>query len=333
MSTAIEIEGVESTREHALMLLREMLRIRRFEEQCVELYSLGKIRGFLHLYIGEEAVAVGTMQSLRAEDRIVSTYREHGHALARGMSMGSVMAEMFGKANGCSRGRGGSMHLFDVSRRFYGGYAIVGGGLPIAVGLALADKLQSQSNITACFFGDGAVAEGEFHESMNLAALWKLPVLFVCENNLYAMGTALERHQAQTDIAMKAAGYGVKAAAIDGMDVLAVEKATQTATDEIRAGNGPYLLECRTYRFRAHSMYDPELYRSKEEVEAWKQRCPIKTFESSLREAGYTTEAELLELERTIASEIAGAVAFAESGPWEPVQDLLRDVYTRPVVE
>jgi len=322
-----------TTPNHARHLLREMLRIRRFEEKCVELYSLGKIRGFLHLYIGEEAVAVGTMQSLRSEDRIVSTYRDHGHALARGMSMGSVMAEMFGKANGCSRGRGGSMHLFDAARRFYGGYAIVGGGIPIAVGLALADKLQSQPNITVCFFGDGAVAEGEFHESMNLAALWRLPVLFLCENNLYAMGTALERHQAQTDIAMKAAGYGVRASAVDGMDVIAVEQAARTAAEEIRAGNGPYLLECRTYRFRAHSMYDPELYRSKEEVETWKQRCPITAFESSLREAGHTTEAELAELEQAISSEIAGAVAFAESGPWEPVQDLLKDVYTSCVVE
>ncbi|HKZ01893.1 MAG TPA: thiamine pyrophosphate-dependent enzyme, partial [Pyrinomonadaceae bacterium] len=209
MSTTIETTGAALTREHGLVLLREMLRIRRFEEKCVELYSLGKIRGFLHLYIGEEAVAVGAMQALTPDDRIVSTYREHGHALARGVPMGPLMAEMYGKANGCSRGRGGSMHVFDVSRRFYGGYAIVGGGLPIAVGLALADKMQSRGSITACFFGDGAVAEGEFHESMNLAALWKLPVLFICENNLYAMGTALERHQAQTDIALKAAGYGV----------------------------------------------------------------------------------------------------------------------------
>jgi pyruvate dehydrogenase E1 component alpha subunit len=251
MSAAIETKQPAPPMEHALALLREMLRIRRFEEKCVELYSLGKIRGFLHLYIGEEAVAVGTMQALGAEDRIVSTYREHGHALARGMPMGSLMAEMYGKANGCSRGRGGSMHLFDISRRFYGGYAIVGGGLPIAVGLALADKMRSRASITACFFGDGAVAEGEFHESMNLAALWKLPVLFICENNLYAMGTALERHQAQTDIALKAAGYGVPADAVDGMDVTAVEAATLSAAERVRAGNGPYLLECRTYRFRA----------------------------------------------------------------------------------
>jgi pyruvate dehydrogenase E1 component alpha subunit len=328
VSTTVETTEAAAAREHELALLREMLRIRRFEEKCVEQYSLGKIRGFLHLYIGEEAVAVGTMQALTPEDRIVSTYREHGHALARGIGMGPLMAEMYGKANGCSRGRGGSMHLFDTSRGFYGGYAIVGGGLPIAVGLALADKMQGRPIVTACFFGDGAVAEGEFHESMNLAALWKLPVLFICENNLYAMGTALERHQAQTNIALKAEGYGVPARTVDGMDVKAVERETQAATKQIRAGHGPYLLECRTYRFRAHSMYDPELYRSKEEVEQWKQRCPITTFESHLRKTVGLTENEVAEMEKDLASEIANSVAFAEAGPWEPVEDLCKDVYT-----
>lgn len=328
MSTAIETESAEPAAVHGLTVLREMLRIRRFEEKCVEIYSLGKIRGFLHLYIGEEAVAVGAMQALTDQDRIVSTYREHGHALARGMPMGPVMAEMYGKANGCSRGRGGSMHLFDISRRFYGGYAIVGGGLPIAVGLALADKMQSRASITACFFGDGAVAEGEFHESMNLAELWKLPVLFICENNLYAMGTALERHQAQTDISMKAAGYGVPAAAVNGMDVMAVEAAARAAVEHVRAGNGPYLLECRTYRFRAHSMYDPELYRSKEEVEEWKQHCPIETLRKLLQDEGNLTDQQKSELETTVNQEIDKAVAFAESGPWEPVEDLLKDVLT-----
>ena len=216
-------------REHVLTLLRNMLLIRRFEEKCAESYSAGRIQGFLHLYIGEEAVAVGAMQALTADDNVVSTYREHGHALARGMSPGAVMAEMYGKTNGCCRGRGGSMHLFDKGRRFFGGNAIVGGGLPLAVGLALADKRQKNTRITACFFGDGAVAEGEFHESMNLAALWKLPVLFLCENNLYAMGTHLARHQAQPDIARKADGYGIPGEAVDGMDVMAVESAVRHA--------------------------------------------------------------------------------------------------------
>jgi pyruvate dehydrogenase E1 component alpha subunit len=305
-----------------------MLRIRRFEEKCAELYSAGKIQGFLHLYIGEEAIAVGAMQALTPEDAIVATYREHGHALARGLAPGVLMAEMYGKANGCCRGRGGSMHLFDVSRRFYGGNAIVGGGLPLAVGLALADKLQARPRVTACLFGDGAVAEGEFHESLNLAALWKLPVLFLCENNLYAMGTHLARHQAQTDIARKAQAYALPGEAVDGMDVLAVETATRKAVEAVRRGNGPYLLEARTYRFRAHSMYDAELYRSKEEVEQWKQRDPLTTFAARLRSRGFLSDQDLTDVEAAVAAEIAAAVAFAEAGPWEPVEDLLKDVYT-----
>jgi pyruvate dehydrogenase E1 component alpha subunit len=305
-----------------------MLGIRRFEEKCAELYSAGKIQGFLHLYIGEEAVAVGSLQALTPEDAIVSTYREHGHALVRGLSPGAVMAEMYGKANGCCRGRGGSMHLFDVSRRFYGGNAIVGGGLPLAVGLALADRLQARPRLTACIFGDGAVAEGIFHESLNLAALWKLPVLFLCENNLYAMGTHLTRHQAQTNIARKAEAYGLPGEAVDGMDVLAVEAAARRAADAVRRGDGPYLLEARTYRFRAHSMYDAELYRSKEEVEQWKKRDPISTFVTRLGVDGVLTDTELADLEKAVAAEVAQAVAFAEAGPWEPLEDLTKDVYT-----
>jgi pyruvate dehydrogenase E1 component alpha subunit len=315
-------------RDHAILLLRQMLLIRRFEEKCAELYSLGKIRGFLHLYIGEEAVAVGAMQALTPDDGVVATYREHGHALARGMPAGALMAEMYGKANGCSRGRGGSMHLFDAGRRFFGGYAIVGGGLPIAVGLALADRLQRRARITACFFGDGAVAEGEFHESLNLAALWKLPVLFLCENNRYAMGTELERHQAQPNIAAKAAAYGIPGTQVDGMDVVAVEAATRRAAETIRSGAGPVLLELLTYRFRAHSMYDPELYRSKEEVAQWMVRDPVTTFTRRLTNGGMLTDAAGAALEHEVAAAIAAAVAEAEAGPLEPVADLLKDVGT-----
>jgi pyruvate dehydrogenase E1 component alpha subunit len=289
-------------------------------------YSAGKIQGFLHLYIGEEAVAVGAMQVLTPEDSIVATYREHGHALARGLSAGAIMAEMYGKASGCCRGRGGSMHLFDSQRRFYGGNAIVGGGLPLAVGLALADKLQNRPGVTACIFGDGAVAEGDFHESLNLAALWKLPVLFLCENNLYAMGTHLARHQAQTDIARKADAYGIRGEAVDGMDVLAVEASARRAVERVRGGSGPYLLEARTYRFRAHSMYDAELYRGKEEVEQWKKRDPIALFIGRLREAKLLEDD--LGLEASVAAEVAASVAFAEAGPFEPVEDLLKDVHT-----
>jgi pyruvate dehydrogenase E1 component alpha subunit len=318
------------SRERACEILRGMLLIRRFEEKSAELYTVGKIHGFLHLYIGEEAVAVGAMRALTADDEIVSTYREHGHAIARGITSAAVMAEMYGKANGCSRGRGGSMHLFDVSRRFYGGNAIVAGGLPVAVGLALANKLQGRKRVTVCFFGDGAVDEGEFHESLNLAALWKLPVLFICENNRYAMGTGLERHQSQTDIQAKSRAYAVSGEAVDGMDVLAVENAVRRAIDEIGKGGGPFLLEARTYRYRAHSMYDPELYRDKAEVDEWKKRCPIESFATKLRQSGLLTDDDWKQLETSVAAEVAEAVAAAEAGPWEPVEDLLKDVHTPP---
>jgi pyruvate dehydrogenase E1 component alpha subunit len=317
-------------RERRLKLLRLMLLIRRFEEKCAELYTEQKIRGFLHLYIGEEAVGAGVMQALRPEDAVVSTYREHGHALARGISAASVMAEMFGKQEGCSRGRGGSMHLFDARTRFYGGNAIVGAGLPVAVGLALADKMRGRAQVTCCFFGDGAVAEGEFHESMNLAALWKLPVLFVCENNRYAMGTRLDFSHSVTDLTRKAGAYCVPAGAVDGMDVLAVEEAAQAAAERVRAGDGPYFLECRTYRFRAHSMYDPELYRDKAEVEEWKKRDPIPALIARIQEDGPRIDAEVIQMEREIAAEIEEAIAFAEAGAWEPAGDLPRFVYSEP---
>jgi pyruvate dehydrogenase E1 component alpha subunit len=308
--------------------LREMLRIRRFEEKCAELYSAGKIHGFLHLYIGEEAVAVGVMHALTADDGIVSTYREHGHALARGIDAGRLMAEMFGKQEGCSRGRGGSMHVFDAATRFYGGNAIVGGGLPIAVGLALADKLSGRRRVTACFFGDGAVAEGEFHESLNLAALWRLPVLFACENNLYAMGTRIDRALSQTDVTAKARAYGVEATSADGMDVTAVETVTSEIAARVRAGAGPQFVEYHTYRFRAHSMFDPELYRQKNEVLEWKKRDPIELLAARLAATGALDAAARARIERDVESEIASAVAFAESGTWEPIDDLTRDVYT-----
>ena len=315
------------TRAEALELLGGMLRIRQFEERCVQLYTEEKIRGFLHLYNGEEAIAVGVMRSLREQDAVLATYREHGHALARGLPMTALMAEMFGKQDGCSRGRGGSMHVFDASRRFYGGNAIVGGGLPLAVGLALAEQLAGRQGLVTCFFGEGAVAEGEFHESMNLAALWRLPVLFVCENNLYAMGTALARSESVTDIHAKAAAYGMPSMAVDGMDVLAVAAASKAATATIRDGGGPQFLECRTYRLRAHSMYDAQQYRDKAEVETWRERGPLITFTTRCKAAGVITEDDFLRLEQAASLEVDAAVAFAESSPWEPVEDLARFVY------
>jgi pyruvate dehydrogenase E1 component alpha subunit len=314
------------TRERGLTLLREMLRIRQFEESCAELYGAGHIRGFLHLCDGEEAIAVGVMQALTPEDAVVSTYREHGHALARGIAMGPLMAELYGKRSGCSGGRGGSMHVFDAATRFYGGNAIVGGGLPLAVGLALAEQMRGTRNLSACFFGEGAVAEGEFHESMNLAALWKLPVLFLCENNLYAMGTALTRSESQTDIQAKAAAYAVRAAAVDGMDVFAVESAVRDAAEHARGGGGPALLEFRTYRFRAHSMFDAQLYRDKAEVEAWRERGPIIRLTTRLKAAGLMTEDDFQRLLREADAEVQAAVEQAAAAEWEPVEDLARHV-------
>jgi pyruvate dehydrogenase E1 component alpha subunit len=319
-------ESKQTSHEHAL--LEQMLLIRRFEEKSAEMYQAGKIRGFLHLYIGEEAVAVGAMQALQPDDAVVATYRDHGHALARGFAPSSLMAEMFGKATGSSRGRGGSMHLFDVAKRFYGGYAIVGGGLPIALGLALADKMRGRQCVTACFFGEGAAAEGEFHESMNLAGLWGLPVLFLCENNLYAMGTALELSETVTCMADKARSYRIPAETVDGMDVLAVEAATRKAADAVRRGDGPQFVEFQTYRFRAHSMSDPDLYRTKEEIERWKQRDPIATFTARLRADGQLSEEDSRRIEGRVAIAIDEAVRFADSSPWEPLDDLLKFVMT-----
>jgi pyruvate dehydrogenase E1 component alpha subunit len=311
---------------HLHHLLRQMIRIRHFEAKCVELYQAQKIIGFLHLYDGEEAVSVGVIEALTPEDAIVGTYREHGQALARGIAMDRLMAEMMGKLEGCCRGRGGSMHIFDRATRFYGGNAIVGGGLPLAVGVALADKIRGRNTVTACFFGDGAVDEGEFHESMNLASLWRLPVLFVCENNLYAMGMALERAEAETDLARKAAGYRVPAVLVDGMDVVAVEAAARRAVEQIRSGSGPQFLECRTYRFRAHSMYDAQLYRTKEEVEVWRKKGPIVRFGNWLQANGLMHQEEMRRIETEVDAEIAAAVAFAEAGSLEPVEELERFV-------
>jgi len=315
------------TRSHCLAMLRQMICIRRFEAKCVELYSAEKIRGFMHLYDGEEAIAAGIIPCLTQNDGVVSTYREHGHALVRGVPMGAVMAEMYGKQEGCSRGRGGSMHLFHAPTNFYGGNAIVGGGLPLAVGLGLAARLQKQERIIACFFGEGAVAEGEFHESMNLAVLWQVPVLFVCENNGYAMGSALDLMESETDISRKAAAYRIRSETVDGMDVVAVETAARRALSQIRTTQAPAFLECRTYRFRAHSMFDAQLYRRKEEVEQWKKsKDPIARFQSWMSQAGLLHDSDLAIIEQEIAREIDASVTFAEAGTWEPVTELTRDV-------
>lgn len=317
----------ETARSLEHRLLADMIRIRVFEERCAELYGQSKIRGFLHLYIGEEAIATGVMSCLGPTDAVIATYREHGHALLRGVPADSIMSEMFGKSTGCSGGRGGSMHLFDESVRFYGGNAIVGGHLPLAVGLGLADQMLGRSDqVTVCFFGEGAMAEGEFHEALNLAALWNVPVLFCCENNRYAMGTSLQSSESQVDLALKAASYSIPAWSVDGMDVLEVHKATTKALTAIRAGGGPMFIEFQTYRFRAHSMFDPDLYRDPDEVEQWKQRDPIVTFGERLLDAGDVTGDEIDEMWAAARAETEAAVEVADAAPLESVDTLLEHV-------
>lgn len=305
-----------------LFLLHNMMRVRRMEELCAELYTQEKIRGFLHLYIGEEAVVTGVMSLLRPQDNVMATYREHGHALLKGVSAKSIMAEMFGKFEGCSKGRGGSMHLISYANRFFGGNAIVAAGIPQATGLALAAKRLKEDRQTVCFFGEGAMAEGAFHESMNMAALWKIPVLFCCENNLYAMGTALARSQSQLDLVKKAEAYNVESLSVDGMNIFDVLEKTQTALEYIKRESRPCFLEFKTYRFRPHSMFDPELYRSKEEVSKWKERCPVNYLKKHMLENDLITEEKIKELEKEVEQEMQEAVTFAENGSLEPVEDI-----------
>ncbi|MBK9328106.1 MAG: pyruvate dehydrogenase (acetyl-transferring) E1 component subunit alpha [Sphingobacteriales bacterium] len=314
--------------EETLYLLYQMKLIRRFEEKAAEMYTKTEIRGFLHLYIGEEAVAVGVSQALNENDLVIATYREHGHALARNVPAKKIMAEMYGRKEGCSGGRGGSMHLFDKEKNFYGGNAIVAGHIPIAVGMALAVKKQKQNKIVCCFFGEGAMAEGEFHEAMNLAALWQVPVLFICENNLYAMGTAIRYTHASQELEKRGKDYGIESAAVDGMDVLKVCEAAMKAVENIRTTGKPYFLVCNTYRFRAHSMFDAELYRNKNEVEEWKHRDPILLLERHMLENELSDETTLSSIDAKIEKEIQEATDYAEAGTWEPVENLTQFLYS-----
>jgi pyruvate dehydrogenase E1 component alpha subunit len=314
-------------KEELRHLLHQMVLIRRFEEKAAEMYARGHIRGFLHLYIGQEAIATGVMSRLRPEDYIVSHYREHGHALARGMEPGPVMAELFGKATGVSKGLGGSMHLFDVSRRFMGGYAIVGGHLPLACGMAIACQKEGKGDVVACFLGDGSVNEGAFHESLNLAAVWKLPVLFICENNFYAMGTAMRKVSALAEIYKRAEAYGIRSEQVDGMDLLSVRDRTEHALRLVRRGEGPFFLEAITYRFRGHSMADPEFYRNKEEVEHWRSLDPITRFENVLRGGGHLSDDEIRGIHRQVEDEVNEATRFALDSPDPAIDTLLDNIY------
>jgi pyruvate dehydrogenase E1 component alpha subunit len=315
--------------ELARRLLTEMALIRRFEEKAAEMYALGKIGGFLHLYIGQEAVAVGATSAVRREDYAVSSYREHGHCLAKGSDPRKVMAELFGRIGGLSKGKGGSMHLFDKSVNFLGGHGIVGAHLPLAAGAGFGIKYQGGDQVVLCYFGDGAVPEGEFHESMNLAALWKLPVIFICENNRYAMGTAIHRALAQTEIWRFAETYGIPGEVVDGMEVLAVRDTVLRAVERARRDKTPTLIEARTYRFRGHSMRDPAgaVYRTREEVEREKQRDPITLFGDRCLKDGVLAESDIRNVEKAVADLVDEAVAFAEASPEPPPEELFTDVY------
>src|SRR5437667_1562369 len=315
--------------EVAKRLLTQSQRIRRFEEKAAEMYAMGKIGGFLHLYIGQEAVAVGATAACRPDDYAVSSYREHGHCLAKGSDPRRIMAELFGRMDGLSKGKGGSMHLFDKGVNFLGGHGIVGGHLPLAAGVGFAIKYQGGDQVVLCYFGDGAVPEGEFHESLNLCALWKLPVVYICENNRYAMGTAIHRALAQTEIWRFAETYGIKGEAVDGMDVLAIRDCVGRAVERARRDKVPTLIEARTYRFRGHSMRDPAgaIYRTKEEVEREKLRDPISLFREKALKAGWLSEADVRAIEKDVNDRIDDAVAFADASPEPPVEWLLTAIY------
>jgi pyruvate dehydrogenase E1 component alpha subunit len=319
------VEELDKTR--LIGLLRQMLLIRRFEEKAAEMYAHQKIAGFLHLYTGEEAVAVGAINALNDDDQIITHYRDHGHALARGVEPGRIMAELFGKDTGVSRGKGGSMHLFDAAHSFMGGYAIVGGHLPLACGLALANKRLRNGRIVLCIFGDGAVNQGAFHESLNLASVWKLPVLFLCENNFYGMGTDIRYVSAVIEVYKRAEAYAMPAEQVDGMDVLAMYEATQRFTRHVRAGFGPAFLEAITFRFRGHSMADPEFYRTKQEIQRWRDLDPITTLRKKLEQDGVIDEASFQKLQQETEDTVDEAVRFAEESPNPPPEALRENVY------
>ncbi|MCH7810998.1 MAG: pyruvate dehydrogenase (acetyl-transferring) E1 component subunit alpha [Chloroflexi bacterium] len=317
----------DSGEDQRIGLLRKMMLIRRFEEKAAEMYARQRIAGFLHLCIGQEAVAVGAISALNDDDQILTHYREHGHALARGLEPDRIMAELFGRDTGVSRGKGGSMHLFDVERSFLGGYAIVAGHLPLACGIALANQQLKNGRIVLCIFGDGAVNEGEFHESLNLASVRKLPVLFLCENNFYGMGTDIRRVSAVIEVYKRADGYAMHGEQVDGMSVLEMQKATAKAAKSIRSGQGPVLLEAITYRFRGHSMADPEFYRDKEEAAHWRPRDPILTFQQELKQEGVVDEAACRAIQEEIENVVNEATRFAEESPHPEPEALYEHVY------
>ena len=317
-------------RDTLIGLYRQMLLIRRFEEKSAEAYSMGKIGGFCHLYIGQEAVAVGALSAIRKDDYVLTSYREHAHAIAKGISPESVMAELYGKEGGCSHGKGGSMHMFDREVNFLGGHAIVGGQIPLATGVAFATKYKGTDQVTLCFFGEAAVNQGAFHESLNLAQLWKVPCIYICENNQYGMGTSLQRAMSFQDISQKACAYEIVSEFVDGMDVLAVREATERAVERARKDYLPTLLEVRTYRFMGHSMSDPGNYRTRAEIEKYQQRDPIKLFAASLKESNIIPDKELEQIDAQVKEEVDRALKFADASPLPNTDELYTNVYANP---
>ncbi|HVF54787.1 MAG TPA: pyruvate dehydrogenase (acetyl-transferring) E1 component subunit alpha [Pyrinomonadaceae bacterium] len=325
-------ERIEETdRETLLRMLYQMILIRRFEEKSAEAYTLGKIGGFCHLYIGQEAVAVGSISALRPDDYVITSYRDHGHALVRGTPPDEVMAELFGRAGGCSAGKGGSMHLFDADNKFMGGHGIVGGQIPLGTGMAFASKYRGTDQVTLCYFGEAAVNQGAFHESLNMAQLWKLPCIYICENNQYGMGTSLARAMSLQDVSRKAVAYDMASEFVDGMDVLAVRQATQRAVERARSESLPTLLEVRTYRFMGHSMSDPGNYRTRAEIEKYQERDPIKVFGGSLKQKGILDDAALKEMEDRVREEVERSVAFADASPEPSAEELFTHIYANPI--
>jgi pyruvate dehydrogenase E1 component alpha subunit len=323
--------AIEEDRETLVKLFQQMLLIRRFEEKCAESYSLGKIGGFCHLYIGQEAVGVGAISALRDDDYVITSYREHGQAIAKGISPEAVMAELYGKAGGCSNGKGGSMHLFDKRVNFLGGHGIVGGQIPLGTGVAFASKYQESDRVILCFFGEAAVNQGAFHESMNLAQLWKLPCIYICENNQYGMGTSLARAMSLQNVAEKAGAYEMAAEFVDGMDVLAMRRTTQRAIKRARESYLPTLIEARTYRYMGHSMSDPGNYRTRAEIEKYQERDPIKIFTATLKQNGILNDQDIADFEAQVKEEVERAVRFAEESPEPDPSELYSNVYANPI--
>jgi pyruvate dehydrogenase E1 component alpha subunit len=324
---ASSVSGTRLDQATALEWYRQMVLIRRFEERSAEMYARARIGGYLHLYIGQEAIAVGAISALRPDDHLTSHYRDHGHALMKGVSTRAAMAELFGRTTGTTGGRGGSMHLVDASNNYWGGHAIVGGHIPLSVGLAFASYYRDDDRVTMCIFGDGAIGNGEFFESLNFASLYKLPIIFLVENNMYAMGTALHRAVAMTKIFKKGEAFDIPGEPIDGMDVEAVHAATKRAVARARAGDGPTLLEAITYRFRGHSMQDPQYYRSKDEIEGQRDRDPIALFQARLMDDGVLTEADFARIDEQVEAEVDDATAFAEASPAPDPSTLLDHLY------